>query len=150
MPLARGPLPVSTGIAMFFLLMPRGWGQGSGPAWRAGTFPWGKWPGGGGAGRGSAASSRTTELPLGIAALGTSGTHCLCFRDEGLKAPCHGGEWPKFGLGRAKKDMEKRPLPGTLWVWARDCGASTRQVGRAEVALTSKHSFKNLLNLLWC
>jgi hypothetical protein len=60
----------------------------------------------------------------------------------------------------AKGSSEKRvqasisEMQGSQWVkiqspfQAQDQGATTRQVGGAEVTLTSKHSFKNLLKLL--
>ena len=62
----------------------------------------------------------------------------------------HGGCWPRVSSGRAEKDGGKRPLLqvlGGCGSW--ENGVKTRQVGGAEVALTSKHSFSILLKLLW-
>ena len=58
---------------------------------------------------------------------------------------------PGWQAARAKEDLgQTGPSEVPSGYQAQDLRAATRQVGGAEVALTSKHSFKNLLKLLWC
>ena len=91
------------------------------------------------------------------------GTHHLCFGDAGLSSGSKSRVLFRVALhtmvasglrGLARvgpgRLMANGPpeVPGGCGAW--DSGAAKRQVGRAEVALTSKYSFSILLKLLWC
>ena len=83
--------------------------------------------------------------------------HRLCFGDVGLSSGSKSRVLFRVaphamvaGGQGSEKDGANGPseVPGECG--AQDGGAATRQVGEAEVALTSKHSFTILLKLLWC
>ena len=165
MPLAHEPLPVSARVAVFFPLRLRG---ALPPRWRPRSYPltwrWCTVIGSSGGASGASGADRAPVLlsmqtPFLVAAVAAAASSRRQPAAEGSQQPkaapkkaCTASALEMRGsaAGRNPESFSEclRMVSGQSW--AQDCGAMTRQVSGAEVALTSKHSFKNLLKLLWC